>query len=513
MGVKALVTGVSLYSIKKDIDLPFCKNDVVEVEKALNLGLKVEKECIYTLGKTGIVSRNDFSRGLSMVMDELKEEDTLIFYFSGHGTKYENTHCLVFSDGFIATNEIIEYFEQIKCKNKVIFLDACLSGDFSIDKHVKFDIEDTISEFVSKGYAVLSSSNSQQFSYPHPNGKISLFTSFLCEALYNKCIVREGRKSLYDIQRLVKLYLEVWNTSNSYIKQEPIFRSKIGGTIYFNVENYTPYCIKKVYEETEKYIIYNVEPIHSGLVKRYAVRVILKEPFSIEEISKISLEIKEKIKHVEVYSNSIMENRLKGLDANIVVMYFGLDEEDMILHRHMFIVTWVDENQDKDYWYRVNNKNTFIKNGVRFEVVSYYELLKNLEKENVGEKKEFIFKTKEIASRLITDVEKFISLYNEYRNGEYNEIKFVELTNELRERMSNYYLKSTNLEFPPTEFYEWSNAYSGLFGTIYDFTLFYNNNGMTQREERNRKNCTESTIKRYYEELEKIKKLESNLDL
>ena len=41
-------------------------------------------------------------------------------------------------------------------------------------------------------------------------------------------------------------------------------------------------------------MIYDVEPLHSSKAKRYSVKVILKEPFSFDEIADISIEIKEK---------------------------------------------------------------------------------------------------------------------------------------------------------------------------------------------------------------------------
>ena len=42
-------------------------------------------------------------------------------------------------------------------------------------------------------------------------------------------------------------------------------------------------------------------------------------------------------------------------------------------------------------------------------------------------------------------------------------------------------------------------------------TVFYNEHSMKQRDEKNRRDCIDMTIKRYYEDLEKVKSLESKV--
>ncbi len=510
MAVKALVVGVSKYFEEKVSDLYFCKNDIIAIERALSLGMNIEGENIYTVGKTGVVTCDDFVTSLLKVSQGLEEEDTIIFYFSGHGATIADKHYLVFSDNVFLTNEIINYFEKMKCKSKIIFLDACLSGNFSVSGSSKFNIQQTITEFASKGYAVMASSNAQQYSYGHPQNDMSVFTYFLCNAFYDKLTVKQGKKSLYDIQKLVKLYLEIWNLKNPERKQEPIFRANMGGTVYFQVSEYKPYAINRIYDETDEYIIYNVNPVHST-VKRYSVNVILKEPFSIEEIGRISLEIKDKIKGVEVYKSLKSEEKFKGVDASIIWIFFGRDEYDMINNTFICKTTWVDDKQDREWWYRANNKNTFIINNIHYEIFTYYDSLKKFEKENMAVREIIIAQIKEILEVLVSDVEEFIGIYNEYRNGEYDEEIFVYKTSDLRKRIAKYYLLSTDLDFPPKELYEWNNACIGLFGTIHDFTLFYNEHGMKERDEKNRRLCTDLAIERYYEDLEKVKIIEDKL--
>ena len=85
MSIKALVVGVSDYSTIKQSNLPFCANDIVAVYKALVNGLAVKKENIISLGDTEVVTTSDFIEALRFMIDNIKDDDTFILYFSGHG--------------------------------------------------------------------------------------------------------------------------------------------------------------------------------------------------------------------------------------------------------------------------------------------------------------------------------------------------------------------------------------------------------------------------------------------
>ena len=85
--LRGFVVGVSNYATTmRAMDLPFCKNDIAAVKKALVSGLKMKKENIITLGGSGLVNVKNFSNRLNDLCSCSMPEDTVIFYFSGHGT-------------------------------------------------------------------------------------------------------------------------------------------------------------------------------------------------------------------------------------------------------------------------------------------------------------------------------------------------------------------------------------------------------------------------------------------
>lgn len=116
--IKALLVGVCEYLTIKCHPLPLCKNDLFAMRTALIKGLNV-----------GI-------------------DNTLLFYFSGHGGK----NCLVLSDGLIELQDLINTIEQIQTKNKIVILDSCHPGGFALDTVPTIDIDETIEHLGTHTY-------------------------------------------------------------------------------------------------------------------------------------------------------------------------------------------------------------------------------------------------------------------------------------------------------------------------------------------------------------------------
>ncbi len=407
----------------------------------------------------------------------------------------------------INTQSIITYINEISAKSKVIFLDCCLAGNFSVSSPSVFHINDTVSQFAGNGYAVFASSNAIQSSYPHPSGKCSLFTYFLSTALTHNGTIRKGQKSLFDIHKLLFLLLEIWNKNNPTKKQTPIYRADVGGTIFFKVEDYHPYVTNTFYKETEKYIIYSVQPLHSSIAKRYSVKIILKTPYSFNEIAIINHEIVNEVRHLEIYNNEKQERKWRYKNANLIFSYFGLDETDIINNNYLCHTTWADETQDKEHWYRINS-NCEIIDDIHFNIHAYYKTMKSYISEHTTTVEQFITDTKTMITALSTSAEHFISLYNDYQNEDVTEKEFIVAIAPIVEEINRLYYTENQLDIAPNELKEWCTNCSSLAATIHDFTLYYTQKAFLERSPENRKACTDLAIKEYYKCLEDLKNTE-----
>ena len=116
--IYALLIGVGNYVELNITNLPSYQMDLILIASALINGLKCNQDNIRIMAGengNGIVNVNDFVREIGGFGKRLSEQDTFVFYFSGHGS----AKTLAFSNLQLDQQSVIDYIDKITCKNKV----------------------------------------------------------------------------------------------------------------------------------------------------------------------------------------------------------------------------------------------------------------------------------------------------------------------------------------------------------------------------------------------------------
>lgn len=502
--IKALIVGVSNYVRNS---LPLCYNDIFAIENAIISGLNAKPENLLICGDNKTVTVNDFIKAFHLIIQQIDIDDTFILYFSGHGAEKNGDNYFVFSDDALPVKSIVELVGDVHCTNKLVIIDSCHSGSDNLLSVSKIDINETANQFVGRGCAVMASCNLDEKSGFHPTSGLSLYTHIICDAFMTKSLIRKGKKSLEDIRKYVDICASVAN-KNRANPQHNAFRSNIIGTVYFDVADYNPYKSQKIYKETDKYIIYDVSPVHSN-VKRISIKVLLRFPCSVEEIADIANEIKNDAIHYDVFTTQVSEERFKGRPNNIIFGYYGYDENDMINGNFAYRSTWVDDLQDKSYWYKQCN-NSYVISDVKIDKVEYYDFMKKYVADNTSDDNSLIEATRECMYKMINAAEKFIYQFREFTNNTISEQELIDNVSQINTQINELFLLHSDLPIASNKLHDWQLAYSQLAGTIHDFSLYYSKKHLNKRDSKNRVEVTELTIKRYNEDLEKLKTVDKD---
>ncbi|MDJ0731846.1 MAG: GUN4 domain-containing protein [Crocosphaera sp.] len=121
--------------------------------------------------------------------------DTLLFYFSGHGlrdnyfkfylatsnTEKDNKGSLI-PPTAVAATYLQKQITNSRSNKQVIILDCCFSEAFVQGMKVKGDLE-IEAELGGTGRAILVSSSNKQFSFEEKNSELSIYTRYLVEGL------------------------------------------------------------------------------------------------------------------------------------------------------------------------------------------------------------------------------------------------------------------------------------------------------------------------------------------
>lgn len=385
--IYALLIGVGDYEELNIANLPTYRMDVSFLGTALISGMKMKQDHLRIMtgaDNNGYVTTRDLARAIAGFKSLLGAEDTFIFYFSGHGRDKN----ILFSDGQIELQSVIDFIEKLPAKNKIVILDCCYSGDFKTAGARSMHFEESMEEFAGRGIAIMASLSADEVSRLGPNGNHSMFTGALSTAIAIRKKVSKGRTSLNDIYDETLQLVNAWNRANPGKEQQPIFRSSLGGTIFFQVEEYQPYEQKNYTYETDAYKIVSVEPLSTMNIKRLCAFVILKKEVEQQDLAMITKDIADQIKYADIYSTEKSEALLAGQPAKAVWCYFGRDERDITNHLHYAYTILAADDEMKRKYYREYKHATVVDDIYIYENPDY-TMLKKMQESSMS-REEFI---------------------------------------------------------------------------------------------------------------------------
>ena len=532
----ALLASVGNYQKQNLVDLVTWKSDLDLIQRGLTQGLKLKEENLRALGSEGCVSVRELALAIQNFAKMLKKEDTFFFYFSGHGRNGE----LTFSDMGLALPSILAFIGELPCKNKIVILDCCYSGDFQTEGTRGMSLEDSAESFAGHGMAILASSSANEVSRLDESGQYSLYTGIVNMAMLSRRNVRQGRISLHAIQQNIQELMEIWNNHYPEHRQQPIFRSNIGGTIYFEVEPWHPQKpqeINGIHRENEFYTICSTKPLDTAKLKRLSVFVIAKRT---SDGSSDSQDLKDSSK-ISQLTKRIVEEICGTGHYDAIWCYFGYDESDIIHHLYYAHSVWARNDELQKMYFRAS-KDSFVQDGICVVENTSYRMLRRMREENqagsaqsaerdsehsgnLGEKvpgklsgenlseEEYVLETKKILVEVVSLAEKFLVSFQEVANHMISAEKVKVHYQEWSRRVKTLYLRLSDGAIPTDHLYAWTEQVVDVAGCVTDLAILLeeqnrsNQNGFDERGSW----LMNHAVKQYYEGLEKLKEVEKEL--
>ena len=431
---------------------------------ALTDGLKMEADHIRALGEEGTVRRESFARAIAEFGTLLQEDDTFLFYFSGHGMG----GTLLFTDGAVSLQSIVDYISRLAVRRKVVILDCCYAGEPVLPQRHRLSFEDSIAAFAGKGIVLMASSAADEEAWLTEKGSRSLFTELLARAMLSRRLIRRGKLSLPDIFEEVRYLMEQWNRNHPDRAQHPVYRDNLVGTLYFDVEEYRPYVPRKITYETMDYKVQSVKPLSTQSQKRLAAFVILKNPDDTL-LPTITKEIAAQIKNAEIYASENSEMRFKGHSADVIWCYFGYDEADLTRGNHFAYTIWTEDENLRQRYFREGSSSE-ISEGIYIFWNTSYEMVRNIFESDRPDD-DILKEYRGLLTGMINQAEDFIRDYSEWKNGTISDDRMRERYAPWAREIRKQFYRLTEADAAPLYAAPWAEAALETAGWIVDLTL------------------------------------------
>ena len=152
------------------------------------------KSVDYTLLLNEKATKNRIIRAMKKVYSKAKENDIVVFFFSGHG--YPGGFCAY--DGNVNYSEIRTVMSKNRSRNKMMFIDACRSGGMRVDEASE---QQAITAAKNASIMLFLSSRNNENSIERNGMSNGFFTHYLQKGLRGNADVNRNRiitaKELY----------------------------------------------------------------------------------------------------------------------------------------------------------------------------------------------------------------------------------------------------------------------------------------------------------------------------
>ena len=555
--VYAILIAVGDYKDIGAADIPTYERDIEIMHRALNQGLRIPGENIRVIAgndNRGKVSMKSLAHAIADIEGHLSDEDVFLLYFSGHGQRKDSLNTapgssgasspcttaagIVFSDGMVMLQSVIDYVSRLAAGGKIVILDCCYSGGFEGKGPRTLQFDQAFSEFAGKGIAVMASTSADETARLWPERKCSVFTGALSQAimeltapsaegqtsallegqtpvsledkissLLTAGITRSaGRVSLNDIYDVMMRIITIRNYHEPARQQYPVFRSSIGGTIYFGTTDKVQESGKIQHKCTGN--IHHYKSLDTQKEKRLAVFVILPPTdkhsgtpagISTEQLASAARDIVGRI-------------RTEGMEEDVVWCYFGADEGDILNSLHYAYTIWTatEEMQSKYYG---RNAAAVVCDGIYVFRNTSYDLLKRIQ-EPTKTREEFVRDVKKLLALIVSNAESFVYDLQEVKNRTRTMAEMRALYYSWIGRVKSLYIKLSDEDIAPNDLHDWAEAIYDLAGWAADLAILFEGecgdemaSSLSVHAEKSI--LIDHTIRRYHEAIERVRQTEA----
>ncbi|MBZ9603344.1 caspase family protein [Phyllobacterium chamaecytisi] len=230
----ALIVGVANYSEMEPLPEAVL-NDAQDLQQLLTSTVGFPFENVTCLCDHE-ATRSAIRTALADLALRTRADDTVIVYFSGHGVQvganqssalvpydYVQTEC---ANTVIGEADLDAALSRISARRLLVILDACHAGGLNNNSPLREGWSEGSLERLVDGRSrvLIASSRASETSIILPNGRNSVFTAGLLEALKGGAMDRsDGATRVFDVFKFVSSYVQE-ETSQ---RQHPIFKTSV----------------------------------------------------------------------------------------------------------------------------------------------------------------------------------------------------------------------------------------------------------------------------------------------
>lgn len=314
----AVVIGINEYADSSIVKLTTARNDATDLGSELT---SAGWDKVFVLKDDGdyrspdFPSRTNIENRVNLLADLVKPEDTIFFFFSGHGISSGNESSILpvdasfsrITETSIRLSSIISAFNARGLKKLILAIDACRES-VSTTKGISV-VGISGGSTGNTAALTLYATKAGWYSYEDTNGRNGVFTRFLLDGLEGKADGQGASGAADGVVTFSELAAYLPDATGSYaldrgIRQQAVVSSGAGNSLVLDIP------VSRV----ETRAVAKAEPVVAPPTREYVPTDGARDPFGIE--GSIA-ELKPVLSSITARVSSAVAQSLKNIDTSI----------------------------------------------------------------------------------------------------------------------------------------------------------------------------------------------------
>lgn len=262
--------------------------------------------------------------------------------------------------------------------------------------------------------------------------------------------------------------------------------------------------------EKHNYSITVQKDISHGGAKRYSAIIVTDRHYPKDILRSIIEDATNKLRGSNYYRNEQVKERWGKFPAQVVWLYIAYGQNDIKNANWVCRTCFIDQSLAESMR-PIGLKGDEKVGEIDVEWNPNYKTTKDFLESHSETKEKFLERLSPLLKEMINLAECGIKIFGAYKSENISEDELVNRLQKIEPRVSQLYNLSCNIPIPPDDCNDYYQAAQNLFATIHNLFLYYSQNGLQTWPKLNREWLMQNTIKRFPEDIQRIKFEESKI--
>ncbi|MBB2481368.1 toll/interleukin-1 receptor domain-containing protein [Bacillus sp. APMAM] len=415
-----------------------------------------------------------YSSDITNFMKRIKETDHAILLISN--SYLESVNCMFEVSQLIKDEDYIKKITPILVKEVSIY---------SIEDRLKY------ARYWNEKYNYLN----EEIRKLHIEDNISLVEEL--KKVKNICSAIDDILSVLNRHQYYKLETHIQNEFNDIFKEMGLVK----------IPKKKPIIVESKKEDVKfDYILQKLDDVSHVNAKRYSAVITLNKKYEKDELKELIVHVTHNLKNRNYYRNDQVKNRHLDKKADVIWLFIANDAFDVQVANWICKTSWISDNLQSEYRPLPLKGNDGIGDIViewNESYGSYRETFKSFQ----GTKEEILEQVNDIKERMFEFGNTAIQLFEQYKDGQITEEKFIQEMQSRYNEVDKFYLTSSDMGLPPEDIKRYVEKCHNLFSVVHNMYNSYSEKGVTIWDS-NSRDWQMADAKREFEELIQVIKYE-----